>query len=96
MKTFLTLTALVVALTTSIAQNKKEEPAKMPTPEPLYILDGQEIKKEYVDSLVHRLDADKIHTVEVFKDAATIEKYGERAKNGVVMITTKDARKPEE
>jgi len=96
MKSILTIAALIVALTTTLAQKKKEEPAKLPTPEPLYILDGQVVRKEHVDSLVHRLNADNIHTVEVLKDAATIEMYGDRAKNGVVKITTKDARKQEE
>lgn len=95
MKTLLTIVFIVVGIASALAQDSKEA-GTLPRPEPLYILDGQEIKKEHVDSLVNRLDADKIHTVEVLKDAASVEKYGDRARNGVVKITTKDGRKPDE
>ena len=38
---------------------------------------------------VKGLDPDKIATIEVMKGPAAIEKYGKKAKNGVVLVTTK-------
>ena len=53
--------------------------------EPLYILDGKEItSKEMKD-----IDPKNIEKVEVLKDDAATKKYGDKGKNGVVMITTK-------
>ncbi len=35
------------------------------------------------------IDPDQIATVNVLKDAAALKKYGEKGRNGVVEITTK-------
>ena len=35
------------------------------------------------------LDKDKIETIEVLKGSKAVEKYGEKARNGVVVITSK-------
>ncbi len=53
---------------------------------PLYIIDG--IKK---DSL-HHINPEDIASVSVLKDNFSIEKYGEEAKNGVILVTTKRGR----
>ncbi len=50
--------------------------------EPLYIIDGKEVKKDV-------LDIDNIKSVIVLKGDAAIKKYGNKAKNGVIEITTK-------
>ncbi|MDR2915227.1 MAG: TonB-dependent receptor plug domain-containing protein [Tannerella sp.] len=54
---------------------------------PLYIIDG--IKK---DSL-HNINPENIASISVLKDNSAIEIYGKEAKNGVVLITTKEGRK---
>ncbi|MFV0267038.1 MAG: TonB-dependent receptor plug domain-containing protein, partial [Draconibacterium sp.] len=52
---------------------------------PLFIVDG----KEYKD--INALNASDIESVSVLKDATTKAIYGEKAKNGVVLISTKSA-----
>ena len=54
-------------------------------PKPLFILDDVELP----GSDLGKLEPKDIETVEVIKDAKSIEKYGEKGKNGVVIITTK-------
>jgi bla regulator protein BlaR1 len=53
--------------------------------EALYKVDGKEVKKDVVDTL----NPDDIESVNVLKGDAAIKKYGEKAKNGVIEITTK-------
>ncbi len=52
---------------------------------PLFVLDGKEVSKKVIDDL----DSDSIDKVEVLKGDGAIEKYGKKAKDGVVLITTK-------
>jgi beta-lactamase regulating signal transducer with metallopeptidase domain len=52
---------------------------------PIYIVDGIE-RKDIGNN--NAIPADKIKTINVLKDNAAIEKYGERGRNGVVEITT--------
>lgn len=54
---------------------------------PLYVVDGVPISAEQFVAL----DATSISSVEVLKDAAATAKYGNRAANGVVVISTKAA-----
>jgi len=49
----------------------------------LYVVDGEEI------SSIKELSPYNIESFTVLKDEAAIEKYGEKGKNGVVIITTK-------
>ncbi|GGK17914.1 hypothetical protein GCM10007962_10170 [Yeosuana aromativorans] len=53
--------------------------------EPLYILDGKEITSQEMKDI----DPKNIEKVEVLKGDGATEKYGDKGKNGVVMITTK-------
>jgi len=53
--------------------------------EPLYIVDG----KESTSKKVKRLDTDDIENIDISKGEKAIEKYGKKAKDGVVVITTK-------
>ncbi len=50
---------------------------------PLYILDGKEIES------ISDIDPDLIGSISVLKNRYTTEKYGERGKDGVILITTK-------
>ncbi len=52
--------------------------------QPLYFLDGKEITGEQLP-----LDPNTIKSIDVLKDASAVEKYGERAKVGAVLITSK-------
>lgn len=52
---------------------------------PLFIIDGKEVTKDqFVD-----LKSDSIESVKVLKDKSAIEKYGDKAKDGVIIIKTK-------
>ncbi len=53
--------------------------------EPLIILDGKEITKKEMDAL----DTDDIKSIDILKGAKAIEKYGKKAKDGVIIISKK-------
>jgi hypothetical protein len=57
---------------------------------PLYILDGNEITKPEVD----KIDPAAIASVNVLKDKSAIEKYGNKAINGVIEIKLKSHNPP--
>ncbi len=52
---------------------------------PLIILDGKEITKKEMEAL----DTDTIKSVDVSKGPKAIKKYGKKAKDGVIIITSK-------
>jgi TonB-dependent SusC/RagA subfamily outer membrane receptor len=52
---------------------------------PLILVNGQEIS---ADSL-QRFPADRVESVEVLKGAKSVELYGARAQNGVILVVTK-------
>jgi hypothetical protein len=52
---------------------------------PLFILNGFVI----ADSVFTKLDPSQIQSIEVFKDATAIERFGTKGKNGVISITAK-------
>lgn len=54
---------------------------------PLYVVDGQPLIGN-----INSLDPDEIATITVLKDASATALYGSRAANGVVLITTKQAK----
>jgi hypothetical protein len=56
---------------------------------PLYIVDGREVAKDVAEQ---QLQPSNIASVEVVKGAAAEQLYGERAKEGVIRITTKAAK----
>ncbi|RNC89423.1 MAG: M56 family metallopeptidase [Allomuricauda sp.] len=53
--------------------------------DPLYILDGKEVSKKQFK----KLKPENIATIDVRKGKAAAKKYGKKAKNGVIEITTK-------
>ncbi len=55
-----------------------------PTPAPLYVVDGIIVGAGMLD-----IDTLRIEMIEVVKGAAAEARFGDRAKNGVVLITTK-------
>lgn len=52
---------------------------------PLVVVDGEEIS---VSSL-EKLSADTFESINVFKGEAAINRFGEKGKNGVLLVTTK-------
>ncbi len=66
-----------------ITENGK--PASMDSA--LCIVDGKKVSREEVD----RLSADQIKSVTVLKGKAAVEKYGDEAQGGVLLISTKES-----
>ncbi|WP_020528102.1 M56 family metallopeptidase [Flexithrix dorotheae] len=58
--------------------------------EPLYVIDGK------IQTEINDLDPNSIKNIEVLKDEAAIAKYGDKGKNGVIIITTKSFKEPKE
>jgi TonB family protein len=58
--------------------------------QPMIILDGREIEQ------MKTVDPNTIESITVLKDAAALEKYGERGKDGVIIITSKKEGDPSE
>lgn len=52
---------------------------------PLYILNGKEISSEEMK----KIKSETIDKIEIIKGKAAIDKYGDKAKDGVMLITTK-------
>ena len=55
--------------------------------EPLYVVDGIQV------SNINDIPADNIESIDVLKDAASTAIYGARGANGVILVTTKGAKK---
>ncbi|QPH37649.1 TonB-dependent receptor plug domain-containing protein [Pedobacter endophyticus] len=71
------------------------EPAKLrnllfkdtdPKAKPLYVIDGKEVTE------IEGLNPDSIQSVDVLKGANATSQYSEKARNGVIIITTKKAK----
>jgi hypothetical protein len=52
---------------------------------PLVFVDGVEVPVE----IMKALDANKIESFEVYKEDAAVERYGDKGKNGVILIRLK-------
>jgi TonB family protein len=56
-----------------------------PVKTPLIIVDGKEVPYENLKTIVH----DDVESINVLKDKAAVTMYGEKGKDGVIVITTK-------
>ncbi|MCM5529120.1 TonB-dependent receptor plug domain-containing protein [Parasegetibacter sp. NRK P23] len=56
------------------------------TKKPLFVIDGVVMKDDYK---LDAIDPNEIESISILKDASAVAIYGERAKNGVILITTK-------
>lgn len=70
----------------SQSNNKKEAVMPNSMKNALFILDEKEISYEEMQ----KIDPNTIKSINVFKDEKAIEKYGEKGKNGVLVITIKE------
>jgi hypothetical protein len=67
------------------ADQEKEEEKEKEDLNPLFIIDGSEVKMEEVNKLIPQ----EIESVKVLKGEKALDKYGEKAKYGVVEIKSK-------
>jgi TonB-dependent SusC/RagA subfamily outer membrane receptor len=93
-KLIYTFALLLFVSAASFAQETKKEGAiklinqnttQQNLPTPLYILDDVEMPGSDLGSL----KSEDIESVQVLKEKKAVEPYGEKGKNGVVIITTK-------
>ena len=56
---------------------------------PIVMLDGHRITSE----TLKRMDPEEISSITILKDQAAVDQYGEEARNGVVLVTTKNGVK---
>jgi N-acetylmuramoyl-L-alanine amidase len=80
-----TISAQIDEKVKDVTNNSIIENTISSTPKPLYIVDG----KETASPKIKDLPADKIESIVIWKDDPAVKKYGDKAKNGVVEITTK-------
>ena len=72
------------------AQNKMEEVAVGNKKTPLYIVDGVPLKTTIE---VSKLNEEEFESMSVLRNPSSISQYGDEAKNGVILITTKTGLK---
>ncbi|MBS9765937.1 MAG: carboxypeptidase-like regulatory domain-containing protein [Flavobacteriaceae bacterium] len=77
---------LLVGAIFLFAQRVEAQEKPVQEKKPLVIVDGKEIPHKDLD----KIPADFIKDITVLKDKSAIEKYGEKGKNGVILVTTKD------
>lgn len=58
--------------------------------EPLIVLDGKELERKSTRSALTDIDPNTIESVTVLKDSAATRRYGAKAENGVLEITTRE------
>jgi TonB-linked SusC/RagA family outer membrane protein len=62
------------------------------TNNPLIVVDGYPLPDQNADNVLNSFGTGDIESIDVLKDAAAASIYGQRASNGVIMITTKRGR----
>lgn len=63
--------------------------SKDPSGNPLFILDGEPIIQLAGENALQKIDPNNIESISVLKDVSGTAIYGDAAKNGVIIITTK-------
>jgi TonB-dependent SusC/RagA subfamily outer membrane receptor len=53
---------------------------------PLFLVDGREVSQDTLNNLY----PDQIESINVLKDSAALKKYGDKGKNGVILVVLKD------
>ena len=59
---------------------------------PLYVVDGVQIDGDTNANFINNINSNDIESYEVLKDASALAIFGNRAANGVIIITTKQGR----
>ncbi|HEU0055386.1 MAG TPA: TonB-dependent receptor plug domain-containing protein [Longimicrobium sp.] len=60
--------------------------------EPLFVVDGVPRTAAGFDAALEAIDPDYVERIDVLKDASSLAMYGARGANGVIVITTVDAK----
>lgn len=74
-----------IKLDDQISEARKKEQIDLNKSNVLVIVDGKETTKAEME----KINPDKIASIDVLKDKASAEKYGEKGKEGVILITLK-------
>jgi outer membrane receptor for ferrienterochelin and colicin len=85
MKSFIITAFCLLGFAQLSAQMPKEAVPADSTKQPLWIVDGIKMSAK----LVSAFDPDLIESIQVFKGDSAIRRYGETARNGVVMVSLK-------
>lgn len=87
--------SLRIRITSLQEQNEKRADERLDlmkeeinTASPLIIIDGEESTTS-----LNEISPDQIESISVLKDVSAVNSYGEKGKNGVVLITTKNNKK---
>lgn len=88
MKTCITVIFLSVVALGAIAQ---EEKIVIPEKDVVYVLD--DVISDYTE--IEKIDLKKIASIEVLNGKSAIEKYGDAARNGVVVIRLRETKRVE-
>lgn len=62
------------------------------TPAPLVIVDG---KEQQGNDVLKKISPSDVKKIEILKDASAVKLYGEKGKNGVIIVTTINAKEPD-
>ena len=82
------LFAFALTLASACSGERAIAPASAPAPNaPLVVVDGKEVRVASLDSL-RSLSIDR---VEVIKGSLALARYGERGRNGVILIATRQS-----
>jgi len=79
---------VIVITTNSYHKELAEKPVDLVhplAPQPLYIIDGVEVSAAALNSI----NPNRVNSISVLKDASAIATYGDKGKNGVVVIALK-------
>jgi hypothetical protein len=75
-------TATIIIEETETANNKQKK-------SPIYILDGKEVASEKINEI----NPNDIESVSILKNLEAMKTYGDKGKNGVILIKMKDKKK---
>jgi len=78
----------VMTIESNVSQNDSLKTRNNSMDKPLIIVDG----KKYSSS-INEINPEQIESISVLKDASAVKIYGEKGKNGVVVVTTKRTNK---
>lgn len=76
----------------TVTRKAKSPSERNKAPQPLYVLNGKVLENGLTD--LEAISPNNIKEINVFKDVAALNKFGEKGRNGVVEIFTKDVGEP--
>jgi TonB-dependent SusC/RagA subfamily outer membrane receptor len=86
-------TVVFTAITLSVSAHIIPDTTK-PNPKPLIVINGKERPGMSISDLDSTIKPNQISSINVLKDSAAISSYGEQARDGVILIMTKDSSSP--